>query len=236
MIWTEYGGEAYRLGKGIRIDRKVSIGKGAGCFGLPKLAVRTFTAGGFVGDIAHGGSCNVRIMEMCPHNQTHIEMSEHVVSNGMQLSSLEDINGIMHLIDLSDAGTSGTIEMESLKVLERLPSIPPVIGIKTASSGLDEWHDFFGEDFLALSKEAASYIVSKGVEVLVLDLPSADREEDSMLGAHKAFFEGGGVAIMELAFFGSLGEGLYYFTCTPLRADVDAVATGAIVYHLQKMR
>jgi arylformamidase len=40
-----------------------------------------------------------------------------------------------------------------------------------------------------LSRQAAEWIVARGIETLVLDLPSADRADDGgMLTAHRVFF------------------------------------------------
>jgi arylformamidase len=62
--------------------------------------------------------------------------------------------------------------------------------VRTLPNGLDKRsRNYTRQPAAFLSLPAASFIVERGIEHLVLDVPSADRADDAgELGAHRAFF------------------------------------------------
>lgn len=226
-MFIHHEGETFRLGSPLRIDRPW---ESSGAFGLPPPNARFYKFGDFVGSIKDGGVCNVRILEYCPHNLTHIETSDHVFNDGTLVSELGLISGVMVLADLSIKGQKGQIQNGEIAEMSE------IIGIKTYSSLLPQEYDFTSKNFISLSAELTGHLARKGAKILVTDLPSIDHEESKSLWAHKNFFRNGGKAIIELAHFGKAEPGYYFFNCIPPLVPYDAAHVGAIIYPLKSVQ
>ncbi len=222
-MFIRYQGDLFILGSPQRIDRPWFS---TNAFDLPQPRAHTFKSENFIGSINEGGTCNVRILELCSHNLTHIETSDHVIKKGKLVSDLENLNGIMTLVDSTSEGITGTIRQVEIS------RVPKILGIKTYSSLLPLDYDFTSTKFLALSPDLAKKLAMNGVKILVTDLPSVDDEESKSLDVHKNFFLNGGEAIIELAHFGKAEPGLYFFNCIPALAPYDAFPVGAVIYPL----
>ena len=80
-VTVELNGHAYTadLKEGINISIGVGGKKEVSAYGIPRSKIETFEAGGFIGDVNKGGSCNVKNIFFNPHgNGTHTECVGHV--------------------------------------------------------------------------------------------------------------------------------------------------------------
>jgi arylformamidase len=214
--------------------------------------------GQFIGDVTRGGSCNVDTLQYIPHGLTHLETSAHILSPSVNPPTVKDIplenlSGIVYLIDLSRRGMKkgelippGVIQ----KKLEALTLPVSMLALKTHSSMLPEDYDFSGKDFLSLAPETArvihDYRSPNRIDCLILDLPSIDPESDGgKLAAHREYFglpqtghnakDNEKRTLVELAWFANLEEGYYYAVITPPRFETHAVTTGIILHPLLEM-
>ncbi len=85
-------------------------------FAASAARAHTYEAGGFVGSVARGGSCNVSRLELVPHcNGTHTECVGHIISDPVS------VNDVLHetlfpatLVSVTpDAG--GALSAEALR-------------------------------------------------------------------------------------------------------------------------
>lgn len=205
----------FALGEPLPVSRIVGFGaegRSPNAFGLPLPERKTLeNPGVFVADVERGGSCNVSLLEYCPHGVTHMETSAHVLGASARPPQVRDIpagflSGTVFLMDLSaDPGKPGSlIAWETVRAkLETITFPITILAIKTHASLLEESYDFSGKNFTALSPEAAKGIHDylfppKGsggkapetrINCLILDLPSIDPEQDGgKLAAHRCFF------------------------------------------------
>ena len=214
--------------------------------------------GQFIGDVRRGGSCNVDTLQYVPHGITHLETSAHILSPDASPPTVKDIplenlSGIVYLMDLSHSGTQKGESIRPDAVREKLEKITlPVsmLALKTRASLLPQDYDFSGKDFLSLAPGAAKvihdYRSPNRIDCLILDLPSIDPESDGgKLLAHRNFFglpltgveaeDREKRALVELAWFGELEEGYYYAAITPPRFETNAVSTGIVFRPLVEM-
>ena len=177
-------------------------------FGAPPAAARPFEAGAFVGDTRAGGSCNCELLTLAPHcNGTHTECIGHVTLERVAVS--ECLPGGLQLARLVTVATLAADETQEGSDPRPAPDdrlvtagllrqamdaqggiAAPALIVRTASAG-DAPHRAYRGAAPApyLSSQAASLLVERGIETLVLDLPSADRAEDGgLLTAHRIFF------------------------------------------------
>ncbi|MFW9927885.1 MAG: cyclase family protein [Candidatus Thorarchaeota archaeon] len=222
-------------------------------FYLPKISIETFRHdSGFIGNIEEGGSCNVNILKFSPHSLTHIETSSHITNDNNKKKSISDLfinekMGLVYLIDCtkSEAIIHNQISDSYLKdQLEKIDLPITALAIKTKSSELPFNYDFSGENFLFFGQKAAKVVkkIQPKLNLLILDLPSIDSENDRNLLGHKTFLINKdhdknkihGSAIIELAFFPHLTQGYYFCVLTPPKIDSDAIITDIIFWNLEK--
>ena len=93
-----------------------------------------------------------------------------------------------------------------------------------------------------MAAEAMEWLVEQGVEHLLIDLPSVDREEDgAVLAAHHAFWQypeatREGATISELIFVNNLiVDGLYLLNIQVTSLELDASPSKPVLYALEKV-
>jgi kynurenine formamidase len=250
--------KSFILNNPTSVSRKIVLKENytsSGAFHLPKFESKPFKyESGFIGDIGKGGSCNVNIISFCPHNLTHIETSSHITNVSEKIITIKDLepettNGLVYLIDCSSekAIENNCINWEFLREkFHSLDIIPSIIALKTRSSTLPEHYDFSGKKFISLGQNVSVNIHKEfpEIQVIILDLPSADNEDDTQLMSHKEFFlttkHSSGTnkllqkAIVELAYFGQLEESYYYCMMSPAKIETDAIITDIIFWSLNR--
>jgi arylformamidase len=170
-------------------------------FGAPRATSAALVSGSFTGDVTRGAGCNCRSITLIPHcNGTHTESVGHLTLYHMPLHRfvpMEPMPALLLTVDVAAAPASAEdsdpapqahdeiITAASLIALwpAALPFAPRALLIRTRSRTIDDDNPPY------LSRQAAAEIVARGIEHLVLDLPSADRTRDEgRLTAHRIFF------------------------------------------------
>jgi len=176
-------------------------------FGAPPASSRPLAVPGFSGAVATGASCNCSTITLTPHcNSTHTECVGHLTREALDAHAVVPA-GLLPalLLSIEPLDTSATrestvpapaagdmlitaqgIERGWLRNGQLDPNLestfePRVLIIR---SGV---HHLNPPPYL--SREAATLLVARGIEHLVVDLPSIDRiQDDGMLAAHRIFF------------------------------------------------
>ena len=170
---------------------------------------RALRTTGFVGDTREGGSCNCEQVSLVPHcNGTHTECLGHLTDD--RISVAETLRGGMHLALLlsvqpvaadacdesSDPAPVPGDLLITAAALARAAAAhpglaPQALVIRTLPNSVERMSHRYAGPAPApfLSREAAGWLVDRGVQHLVLDVPSADRaQDDGRLTAHRVFF------------------------------------------------
>ena len=179
------------------------------CFDAPAATAEPIRSGAFVGDTRAGGSCNCERLTLAPHcNGTHTECVGHVTDDRVAITN--QLRGdllLALLVSLHPVGATLTSEdsdppPESGDLLVTAESIerafaaypgpvPRAMILRTLPGNVARLTQAYRGSAPApyLSRQAAEWLVSHGIEHLVLDLPSADRSDDQgKLTAHRLFF------------------------------------------------
>jgi len=184
-------------------------------FGAPPASSRPFAVPGFSGSVEHGASCNCQILTLIPHcNGTHTECVGHltrepadayrIVPSGLVpalLVSVEPTNAAASSESTEPTPQSGDSLITRSAILESWAKAnantnttadfaPSALVIRTLPNSPDKQHrDYTDRTPPYLSREAASLLVERDIEHLVVDLPSIDRSHDEgRLTAHRIFF------------------------------------------------
>ena len=151
----------------------------------------------WVGSTAEGGSVNFRDIFFNPHaHGTHTETREHICSEFQPVDALVRSSNLPFLLPalLLEAlpqrkENDWVVPSSALnKVSDQLKQHAPPAVILRCTDG-DVQRDWSNSNPPYLDQNFAEILVRRGVQHLLLDLPSVDREVDSgVLRAHHAFF------------------------------------------------
>lgn len=162
-------------------------------FYVPPVRMEPFRAGNFIGDVSQGGSCNVNNILFNPHgNGTHTECVGHISKEGHTINqSLKQFFFLAELISI----TPQTVFEDHIIKKEHIQKAlaekqPEALIIRTRPNPDVKLHkQYSGTNPAYLHHDAAAYIRECGIDHLLLDLPSVDREEDGgKLLAHHEFW------------------------------------------------
>lgn len=179
----------------------------------PALAT-PMQAGGFIGDTEQGGSCNVNELTLNPHcNGTHTETIAHICDASsalaLKISSLE-LPPLMPcaLISVTPIPAmacndeySPNFNTDDLVVnrqqLEQQLSVYSneqlqCVVIRTLPNTLTKCQENYNANNQPafFTREAVLYLNERGVEHLILDIPSLDRlDDDGLLTCHHLFWQ-----------------------------------------------
>lgn len=175
----------------------------------PPAAARPLNSGGFTGDIRAGGSCNCEQLTLVPHcNGTHTECVGHVtddrvavadrIRGGIVLALLVSLQPVAAAAtrEDSDPAPAPTDQLVTAGALAAAVALHPGLApralvLRTLPCHASRLTHVYrgGAPAPYLSRQAAAWLVDRGIEHLVLDLPSADRADDrGRLTAHRLFF------------------------------------------------
>jgi arylformamidase len=177
-------------------------------FGAPAAATQPFAVPGFSGSVAQGASCNCNLITLIPHcNGTHTECVGHLTTERLDahrqippglvpalLLSIEpvDARGALETTDPAPQAGDTLITRRAIEGgwPESLPLQPRALVLRTLPNETSKMRrDYTNSTPAYLSREAAEFVVARGIQHLVVDLPSLDRAHDEgRLTAHRVFF------------------------------------------------
>lgn len=243
-------------------------------FGANAASLIPMQAGGFIGDTEQGGSCNVNELNINPHcNGTHTETIAHICDMSGQLSlKISDIYilPLMPCVVISIAPEHGLTSSDEYtpafneidKIISRIALEQALnsyedgqlqcLVIRTLPNNHDKCQQNYNNDNQPpfFSREAILYLNERGVEHLVVDLPSLDRLHDSgLLTCHHLFWqviEGAHQAspnslinktITELAFISDdITDGFYFISLQTPAFNNDAAPSRPVLYDTQQIK
>jgi len=175
-------------------------------YSVEKAISRPYTDDNFIGDTRKGGPCNFETYTLTPHcNGTHTECIGHITDERISLlSSLKEEMIPCSLISVFPKNTNENytpkINPEDL-VITRQELEGQLGGVNSAflkavvvrtlpNDQGKKNRDYMKESSAFFSLEAMEYIVSLGVQHILVDTPSVDRLfDDGCLTAHNVFWK-----------------------------------------------
>ena len=237
------------------------------CFGAPAASSVPLEVGDFNGRVVRGASCNCSTLTLTPHaNGTHTESVGHLTVERVDVHSLVPqrlLLAALVTVEPEIAADSGEdseprpADADLLITRARLeeawpaPLAPRLSARAAVVRTQPNEPQKFTEDYRAaapfLSAQAASCLVERGIEHLVLDVPSADRSSDGgVLTAHRLFFglppgstqlaqaQRPTCTITELAYIGAaVADGWYLLGLQVPAIAGDAVPSRPVLYPIR---
>ncbi len=200
---------------------------------------------GFVGAVAEGGSVNFRTILFNPHGHgTHTESVGHITS---ELKSVNQVLQKSFFISAIITVTPQRLDKDLVITKELIAAVlpedcPEALIIRTLPNHASKLNRLYsGTNFPYVHVDAMRLMVSRGVEHLLIDLPSVDREEDGgALASHRAFWmespDRANCTITELVFVpDSVGDGLYLMNLQTAAFENDATPSRPVVFALEEV-
>ncbi|MFN7120080.1 MAG: cyclase family protein [Saprospiraceae bacterium] len=215
------------------------------CFYAPPVEFSPVIAGNFIGDTAQGGVVNFFNIKVNPHgNGTHTECVGHIAKERITIQeSLKKFHLIAQLVSIypqqTEEGDRIIFNNQLADVLN--DPVPEALIIRTLpNDDLKLVTNYSGANPPYLHHEAVAWLVNKGVQHLLIDLPSVDREEDGgKLLAHRAFWQypdnvRKNCTITELIYVPNfVKDGLYLLNIQIASFELDASPSKPVLYKLQ---
>lgn len=190
-------------GKAIDISLPLHGGSEAAlAWNCPPIQLRPLVTDQFVGDVHQGGTFNCSTLSMVPHgNGTHTECIGHISKEPFTIHQcLKTFHFMAQLISVSPATIynptytveDAVITADCLQESLQAPStenIDALIVRTLPNSPSKRTTDYSGTNPAYFSVDAMQLIHHIGIDHLLVDLPSVDREKDEgELRAHHAFW------------------------------------------------
>lgn len=197
--------------------------------------------GDWVGRVSKGGSVNFNNIQFNPHaHTTHTESVGHITPefHGINESIITFFfSGKLISIEPEKSGIDEVITKAQLKCHFREGEAQAVI-IRTLPNSIAKRSKHYSHtNWPYLEEEAAVYLRECGVDHLLIDLPSVDREEDGgRLLAHKAFWNYPKhtrfhATVTELVYVPSrIEDGFYFLNLQPASFENDASPSRPVLY------
>jgi arylformamidase len=182
----------------------------------------------FVSHTDRGDASTVSRWDLSAHTGTHVDARMHFIPGGWTVESLDLSRcvGPCRVVDLTHVEEHvGRADLEAAEVAGTVRLL-----LKTRNSDrnlLDR--EEFTEDYVAISREAAEYLVEIGVETVGVDYLSVEPFEDKEFNTHHTLL-GADVVIMEGLALAGVEPGEYVLACLPLKlAGSDGAPARAIL-------
>jgi arylformamidase len=177
-------------------------------------------------DIAKGDPANVTELAMDVHTGTHVESALHFLPDGETLDQVPLDRFVGPAVVVQVHGASVTADaLEALDV----PLGTMRLLIKTANSArlVAGWGPF-DPVYVALTRDAAAWVVERGIELVGIDHLSIQRYEDD--GETHRILMRAGVLVLEGLNLGLVEPGDYTLVAAPLRlVGTEAAPVRAIL-------
>ncbi|GAA0856254.1 cyclase family protein [Aliiglaciecola litoralis] len=242
-------------------------------FGADIATATPMQAGGFIGDTQQGGSCNVNQLSLNPHcNGTHTETLAHICDKDSVLSlTIADIdippllpcslisvmpqNGIASGEQYRPELTEHDEVISRQQLEHAMADIDDcqltAVVIRTLPNDNDKCTRAYNEQQQPpfLTADAVLYLNERGVEHVLLDVPSVDRlHDDGLMTCHHLFWqvpEGSHQAgphslvnktITEMAFIDDhIADGFYFLNLQMPAFINDAAPSRPVLYAAQRL-
>ena len=179
-----------------------------------------------VSDIARGDVCTFSTLSMSAHAGTHIDAPLHFLGNGRAVDTLPiDVTvGLARIITIRNRAI---IEPDELRK-HRIRSGERVL-FKTRNSSRHRQAGTFFKDYVAVSPDAARYLVSRRVRMVGIDGHSIGPFRGGMAETHRVLL-GAGIWVIEGLDLRRAPAGPCDLVCLPLRiVGADGAPARAIL-------
>lgn len=243
----EHNGKNYKVDLNTPIDISIPFSNNNTpiAWGAPKFSASPFESDGFIGSLEAGAPVNFFDVKINPHgNGTHTESAKHISRRAQPIKdALKNFHFIAQLITVKPDHLSNGDKCINDNVLEInsqcKKNIEALIIRTKPNTKRKLTRNYTGKNPPYLSGELMQQIVDLGVQHLLIDLPSVDREhDDGKLNAHHIFWNvkkriSNKKTISEMVYIDNkIKDGLYLLNLQVLAFDLDVSPSRPVLYQM----
>ena len=177
--------------------------------GDPKIVLKRYQA------ISEGHASNNSKLSCSVHSGTHVDAPSHFIEDGITVDQLP-LDVLIGPAFVADFPNADAVTPDSLKALD-LPKETTRLLIKTRNSALwSDPHHQFAPDFVAITPDAANWVVNRGIRLIGIDYLSIQRYKDLEPLTHETLLEAG-IVIVEGLCLQNIQAGIYTLICLPIK-------------------
>lgn len=235
------------LAIGYSISTSFSNDNQVKAFYAPDISIEPVRTDTFVGSTLEGGILNFKNLFINPHgNGTHTECVGHIAKEPFYIKDCLQKNhfvGQLCTIEPIEDNEDQYISLEQVKRLPIEKGIECIILRTFPNKKEDKLKDWSGTNPCYIKADAMEYLVNKGIQHFMIDMPSVDREEDEgKLLAHKYFWNYPSDAIRKNATItemifapNEVPDGLYLVNIQIIPVEMDASPSNVVIFPLKRM-
>ena len=248
-VTVNFGEKTFIAGLEKGIDLSLSMGPDGdnpNCYYINEARIEPFRSGTFVGSRKLGGSVNCEVVTFCAHgNGTHTEGLGHISQERVSMNKSINLHHFVSLLITVEPTSKNGDKIITRNQVEEImrkwaPLIPPALIVRTLPNQDNKRKiNYSGSNPPYFQLEALSYLRDLGVEHLLTDLPSVDKEQDEgKLLAHHAWWNmpinpRKNATITELIYVSNeVKDGWYLLNLQTSPFETDAVPSRPIIYPL----
>lgn len=246
--------ESFSVDLSKSFDLSLSIkAKGVKAWYVGDPKIRPVKGDGFIGEVAQGGSVNFFDIDFNPHGHgTHTECIGHISTEHESLDKLHQYHYTSVLLSITpeaidekgfELAEKGDTWISARQLQQGLGGARPKALIIRTLPNLESKKEinYSGKNPTYFDPKGLAWLEEIGIEHILVDLPSVDREHDKgLLLAHRAFWKnsrtenGSFRTITELIFVpDEAADGWYWLNLMIAAFDNDAQASRPIIYPIK---
>ncbi|TAI47173.1 cyclase family protein [Flagellimonas allohymeniacidonis] len=244
---VKHGSKSYRIDFSKPIDISLPLiggEKNVNAWYLKPPVIEPHSEKGFVGQVSQGGAVNFNDIQFNPHSHvTHTECLGHITEGFYSINKqLRSFFFWAELITVAPEESNGDFIISEKQLNYALGNHrPEALVIRTLPNVQSKKSmDYSNTNPPYLLETAMDFLVEHGIEHLLVDLPSVDRERDEgRLAGHKAFWglekdPRMNATITELIFVpNSIADGTYILNLQVAPFENDAAPSRPVLYKIE---
>lgn len=245
QITVPHKGQSYQVNLNEFYDISIPMGGNSGvqAWYLNAPEIKPVQDGDFIGSVAKGSSVNFRNIFFNPHSHvTHTESMGHIHETVFSVNTeMKAHYFITEVISIDPVQKDGDRIIEKKQLQEMLQDkTPKALVIRTLPNVKNKLSaNYSNTNPTYMEWQAAAWLNEIGVEHLLIDTPSVDREQDNgELKAHKAFWGYPDThrlhcTISEFVFVkDTIKDGMYFMNLQTAPIENDATPSRPILHEM----
>jgi kynurenine formamidase len=239
-ITVSHHNKNYQVDLNKPLDISIPLEEGldtVNCFYAPPMETSPVIAGDFIGSTQMGGLLNFLNVKINPHgNGTHTECVGHIAKKKFTINkSLQQYHFMAKLVSVFPRKIENgdrVIFKDQIEAIFKNENVNAIVIRTLPNDDLKMKTNYSGA-------KAIRYLIEQGVEHLLIDLPSVDREEDGgKLLSHRAFWQypdniRENCTITELIYAkNEIKDGLYLLNIQTASFEIDVSPSKPVLYEL----
>ena len=181
----------------------------------------------FLSHTDRGDPNTVSQWTLSAHTGTHMDARMHFIPGGWTMEALDLSRSVGPCLVADLTHVEGHISRADLEEAEVAGQARLLLKTRNSLRGLMQQKQF-EEGYVAISKEAAEYLVEIGVETVGVDFLSVEPFEDAEFHTHHVLL-GADVVILEGLLLTDVEPGEYLLVCLPLKLEGSDSAPARVI-------